>query len=97
MTKPSPGKSTKPKAPTADNVVYTHVNCDVRTRGLVFYGYKAPGKAIADARRHYQKEMERIQAAIEQLDHNNARVTYMRGGQFIGHEEAEKAAPRVEQ
>lgn len=93
MGKALQSKALKPKVPPANDAVYTEVNCGVASRGLIFHGYKPPGKAIADARRHYRKELELIQAAIEALDHNSARVTYKRGGVFIGHEEAARTVP----
>lgn len=60
---------------------HTRIDCGVVGRGLVFVGHLTRHGAIANARRHYEKELAKIQDALDALDENRVQVTYLENGE----------------
>lgn len=71
------------KKDKATSPVYTAIDCGIPNRGLNFLGFMAPAEARRQARKHYEEELARCSAALEQLAHGDVGISYRHCGTLV--------------
>lgn len=70
--------------------LYTTLFCGVPGRGLKLIGYVSRPRALAYAKKHYERELEKIHQALEAIENNYASIYYKIGETTVSAVEAQR-------